>query len=174
MTERDVEEYKALRATIRERGSARPWAFLTGLSVWAAVVVATTLASLPLLSLIPLVVLAGTFEVVFLLHVGVERIGRYLDVFHEDRWEHTAMAFGAPLAGTGTDPLCTGLFLIAVVCNFIPVVVAGPVPAEVALLGPAHLIVAARLLLARRAAGRQRAADLDRFRLLLRERNHQQ
>jgi hypothetical protein len=173
MTERDVEEYKALRATIRQRGSARPWAFLTGVSVWAVLTFAATVTAVPLVSVIPLLLLAATFEVVFTLHVGIERIGRYLQVFHQDRWEQTAMAFGRPLAGTGTDPLFVYVFAIAAVCNFVPVLLAEPVRVELAVLGAAHLLFLVRLVAARRAAGRQRAADLERFRLLLGERDHQ-
>ena len=85
---------------------------------------------MPLAVVFPLLVLAGTFEAVFALHVGVERIGRYLQVFHDDAWEQTAMAFGPPLAGTGTDPLFAGLFGLATVCNFLPVLVGGSAPAE--------------------------------------------
>lgn len=173
MTERDVEEYKALRATIRQRGSARPWAFLTGLSAWAAVTMASTLTTLPLISLLPLLLLAATFEVVFALHAGVERIGRYLQVFHEDRWEQTAMAFGPPLARTGSDPLFVPLFFLATVCNFVPVLLAEPVPVELAVLGAVHLAFGLRLLIARKAAAGQRAADLARFRSLLGESDHQ-
>jgi len=87
MTERDVEEYRALRATIRQRGSSRPWAFLAGFSVWAVVSMGAILTSLPMVTILPLLLLAATFEVVFSLHVSVERIGRYLQVFHQDRWE---------------------------------------------------------------------------------------
>src|SRR5688572_17330474 len=105
MTDRELEEYKALRATIRQRGTARAWVFGAGLAAWATLALATTLVSLPLITVIPLLLLAATFEVVFGLHVAVERIGRYLQVFYEDRWEQTAMAFGAPMAGTRTDPL---------------------------------------------------------------------
>ena len=66
----------------------------------------------------PLLVLAGTFEAVFALHAGVERIGRYLQVFHDDTWEQTAMAFGPPLAEQ--EPiLFAGVFGLATVCNFL-------------------------------------------------------
>ena len=49
-----------------------------------------------------LLLLVATFEAVRTLHLGVERIGRYLQVFHEPeppapgdaRWEHVAMALG--------------------------------------------------------------------------------
>jgi hypothetical protein len=74
MTPRELEEYRALRATIRERGATRIWIFLAGLAAWSALVVATAaLAALPVATLLPLLILAGTFEAVFSLHTGVER-----------------------------------------------------------------------------------------------------
>src|SRR3954463_9411331 len=83
MTARESGEYRALRATIRARGTARVWVFVVGLSAWAALMVATTAVSgVPMVALVPLVVLAGTFEAVFALHIGVERIGRYIQVFY--------------------------------------------------------------------------------------------
>jgi hypothetical protein len=174
MTERDLEEYKALRATIRQRGSARPWVFLVGFSVWAIASMGATATSLPLMTVLPLLLLFATFEVVFSLHVGVERIGRYLQVFHDDRWEATAMAFGAPMAGTGTDPLFVFPFALAPLCNFVPVLLVEPVRVELVALAAVHLLFLVRIFVARRAAGNQRAADLDRFRLLLGQRNSQQ
>src|SRR3954465_15690792 len=44
MADRDVEEYKALRATIRQRGTARAWIFVAGLAAWAALTLATASA----------------------------------------------------------------------------------------------------------------------------------
>jgi hypothetical protein len=167
MTDHRDDEYRALRATIHVRGTARTCLFVAGLAVWAALVVTLlTVSAAPIAALYPLLLLAATFEAVFALHVGVERLGRYLQIFHEDRWELTAMAFGQPLAGTGADPLFAGLFGIAVVCNFLPVLVAGPAPPELLVLGLAHTIVLARLWVAKRAAARQRTADLERFRAL--------
>src|SRR5436853_7026190 len=79
------EEYRALRSTISQRGSAKIWIFIAGTLGWAALAMATAaLASLPVATFLPLLVLAVTFEAIFSLHVGVERIGRYLQVFHED------------------------------------------------------------------------------------------
>src|SRR5712692_1617958 len=75
MTSRELEEYRALRDTIRERSTARVWVFLAGLVAWAALTVATAaLAALPVATLLPLLILAAAFEAVFSLHVGVERI----------------------------------------------------------------------------------------------------
>ena len=169
MTERDLEGYKALRATIRQRGTARVCVFAAGFAAWAALTLATTLVSLPLLTVLPLLLLAAIFEAVFALHVGVERIGRYLQVFHEDRWEDTAMAFGAPLAGTGTDPLFVALFGLATLGNFVPVLLSEPVRVELAVIGGVHVLFIARLIVARHAAARQRDADLARFRQLRNE-----
>ncbi len=164
MTERDLQEYKALRATISQRGSVRTCAFVVGLAAWAVVSLSTALVSIPLVTVLPLVLLAGTFEAVFALHVGAERIGRYLQVFHEDRWEQTAMAFGAPLAGTGSDPLFAVFFGLATACNFVPVLLAEAVRVELAIIGGAHVLFIIRLVVARQVAARQRAADLQRFR----------
>ena len=73
------------------------------------------------------------------------------------------MAFGAPLAGTGTDPLFTVLFGLATMCNFVPVMLSEPVWVELAVIGGVHLLFIARLVVARHAASRQREADLARF-----------
>lgn len=164
MTDRERAEYQALRATIASRGTARIVLFATGLSVWAALSLTMLwMTPVPVATLFPLVALAGVFEAVFALHVGVERVGRYLQVFHEDTWENTAMAFGAPLAGTGSDPLFSLFFALATLCNFVPVAVAGPVASELAVLGLFHGALLVRIVMARRAASRQRAADLARF-----------
>ena len=167
MTDRELEEYTALRATISQRGSVRTCVLVAGLAAWALVSLATIFVSIPLITILPLVLLAGTFEAVFSLHVGVERIGRYLQVFCEDRWEQTAMAFGAPLAGTASDPLFTVLFGLAATCNFAPVMLAEPLVVDLAIIGGAHALFFIRLIVARQAAARQRAADLERFRSLL-------
>lgn len=170
MTERELEEYRALRATIRQRGTVRIGAFVAGFGLWAAVLVATTFVMVPLVTLVPLVLLAGTFEAVYSLHLAVERVGRYLQVFYEDQWEATAMAFGPPPAGTRTDPLFTLFFGLATLCNFIPVALAEPVRIELAVLGGAHAVFAARMVVARRAAARQRRAELARFQQMKAER----
>jgi hypothetical protein len=169
MTSRELEEYRALRDTIRDRGTARIWVFLAGIVAWGALTIATAaLAALPVATFLPLLVLAAAFEGVFGLHVGVERIGRYIQVFLEEPggnpgWEHTAMAFGPPLKGTRADPLFTAHFLIATVLNVVPALLAQPVPMEVAVVLGAHVLVIARIVHARRVATHQRAADLKRF-----------
>jgi len=163
------EEYRALRQTIAQRGTAKIWIVVAGFIGWAGLTMATAIwASLPVATFLPLLVLAVTFEALFSLHVGVERIGRYIQVFHEDTatgWEHTAMAFGRPLKGTGTDPLFVAHFVIAAVLNFVPALLVEPPPVqlEIAVVGGAHLLFIVRMFLARRSAGKQRAADLKRF-----------
>jgi hypothetical protein len=167
MNERQLEEYRALRATIRERGTARVWIFIVGLVAWASLTVATAaLATLPVATLLPLLVLAAAFEAVLSVHTGVERVGRYLQVFFEGEdpgWEHRVMAYGRMFPGGGSDPVFTGYFLTAAVFNFVPVLLAGAVPIEYTVVGTIHVLFMGRLLLARRHAGQQRKADLDRF-----------
>jgi hypothetical protein len=165
----DSAQYQELRATIRLRGTARIWLFFVGFTSWGALTTATAaLPWLPVGTLVPLLVLAAAFEAVLALHVGVERIGRYLQVFHDDHWEQTAMAFGPPLAGTGSDPLFVAFFALATMMNFVPVLAVGAVPIELLVIGAAHLLFLARLVGAHLAARRQRAADLARFQELKR------
>ncbi len=172
MTPREQEEYRALRATIRERGSMRIWVFLFGLIAWGALTLATAaLATLPVATFLPLLVLAGAFEAVFQLHVGVERIGRYLQVFFESDsggWEHAAMGFGPPHHGLRTDPLFTILFAFATLLNFVPAIIAEPVRLEFVVVGTVHLLFLVRLAIARRAAATQRSVELARFEQLKR------
>jgi hypothetical protein len=172
MTAREVEEYGALRATIRERGSVRLWLFVAVLVAWAAVTLATATLALPVATLLPLLLLAGGFEAIFQLHTGVERIGRYLQVFYGDadasapvrEWERTAMEYGRAFPG-GSDPLFTVFFFFATVINFVPVMLAVPEPQPIELIvaGAVHALFAGRLVIARRYSGRQRTLDLERF-----------
>lgn len=171
MTPTDVEEYKALRATIRERGTTRVWIVLAGTVGWAVTVLGTVaLAAPPAAIFIPLLILATTFEIAFALHTGVERIGRYIQVFFENDgtnpgWEHriTSFASGRRLPGT-TDPLFARSFWLAAVSNLIPAILIGPIPVEWAVLGLAHAAFIVRVATARRQAASQRASDLQRFR----------
>ena len=161
------DEYVAMRATIRERGTARmvllPLIFIG----WAGTAVATAaVITVAVSTLVPLLVLAAGFEAVFALHSNVERIGRYLQVFHEPKdeegWEHVAMTFGQRYPGTGPDPICGRLFVMATSVNFLPVALGGGVP-EIAVLAVLHLLFINRVRVARGLAVRQRAEDLERF-----------
>jgi hypothetical protein len=171
MTPTDFDEYNALRATIRERGTTRVWIVLIGTLGWAAVALASAaVAASPLLTLIPLLVLATTFEITFALHTGVERVGRYIQVFFEvpggmSGWEHRIMEFGRTgKRRLSTDPLFARGFLLGVVLNLVTAVATGPIAIEWAVLAITHALLAARVLMARREASGQRAADLARFR----------
>jgi hypothetical protein len=172
MTAREIEEYRALRDTIRERSTLRVWIVLAGLAAWGALTIATgALAELPVSTLLPLLILSTAFEIVFSLHTGVERIGRYVQVFFEsesaDRgWEHYAMAYGRQFPGSGPDPLFAAYFWAATVLNIVPAAVARPAPLEWAVVGTLHVMVIGRIALARRRAGHQRSQDLERFQKL--------
>ena len=172
MTAREQDEYSALRATIRERGTARVCIFVAGVAAWTAATIATAaLASSPIAALLPLLLLACVFEAIFALHVGVERIGRYLQVFHESavgdglkavpnandsvgngdpRWEHAAMAFGRPRGAASSDALFTVPFLLAALFNMAPALLLNPIRAELIFVGGAHVLFALRLVVARR------------------------
>lgn len=158
-------EYAAMRATIRERGTARmvlaPLIFIA----WAAAVIAATAAiAMALSTLVPLMVLAAGFEAIFALHTNVERIGRYLQAYHEDAggWEQVAMEFGRRFPGGGPDPLYGRLFVVAVSVNYLPAALAGT-PIEMGILAVLHFALLLRIRMARRAAAGQRAVDLERF-----------
>lgn len=167
-----IDEYRALRDTIRERGTTRLWIVLVGLALWASLTIVTfALAPFPAATILPLLVLAAGFEVVFSLHITVERIGRYIQVFHEAEpgWEHVAMAYGQRFPGGGLDPLFANFYRTAAVLNFLPAAFSRPQPAEVAIIAAIHALFVVRVEFARRQATRQRAIDLDRFRQLKRD-----
>lgn len=167
LTPRELEEYKALRKTIRQRGTARVWVVLAGLTAWGSLVLATAaVMPMPVATVLPLLILATTFEIVFALHTGVERIGRYIQVFLEDGsgWEHTAMTL--PTSRGKVDPLFANYFRIGAILNVVPAATARAVPVEWAFVGAIHLLFIVRVALARRQAGRQRASDLEHFQKL--------
>ena len=164
MTHHD-EEFAALRATIRERGTVRMVLLPLTLGVWAGAAVATMAAiQLPIAALLPLLVLAAGFESIYALHINVERIGRYIQVFHEPAggWEHVAMAFGQRFPGRGPDALFSTLFLMATALNYLPVALGGTMP-ELVAGGLLHLVLAIHIGTARRRASTQRQKDLERF-----------
>jgi hypothetical protein len=170
MTDRSAEEYAALRATIRERGTARVYILALGLAVWAALALAAVVLGIPpVATLIPLVVLAATFEGVYGLHVAVERIGRYLLVFHDDRWEQAAGVFGSPAGAPRVDPLFGTVFLLAALVNLVPLLATTPIVQELLIVGAAHAAFGARVLRARAAARRQRGVDTERFKQVRQE-----
>jgi hypothetical protein len=176
VTPREQEEYTALRATIRERGTARVWIFVVATLGWAALAIATAvLAPTPVATLVPLIVIAAAFEAVYALHVGVERIGRYIQVVYEGSdpsegadpsspgWEHAAMQFGAPKGAATVDPLFAVPFALASVLNLVPATLLNPTREEIVFVTAAHALFLLRLVRARALAKAQRAIDLARF-----------
>jgi len=169
-------EYEALRATIRQRGTARLCAVLVGLAAWGALAIALLIAELAgSITLVPFLVLAATFELNFFIHTGVERVGRYIQVFYEERtgspgWETAAMNYGStfpPARFGGLDPLFSVIFFSAAAVNFLSsLVVATPRPGWIAISLAAHLAFNYRIVRARQASAAQRATDLERFRKL--------
>lgn len=156
---------------------------------WAALALIVLLFSeAPFAVLLPLAVLIGGFEAIHALHVGVERIGRYLQVYYENpengpSWETTVTAVGPGLPGGGVDPLFTLLFAGASFVNIVPALggvlyrsAAGLPQAtrtELGVIGVLHLAFVIRVVRARGAAVRQRAVELETFRAIQSQvRNH--
>jgi hypothetical protein len=164
-TDKDA-EYQAMRATIRERGTLRmalvPFIF----AGWAGVAIATAaIITVAISTLVPLLVLAAGFETIFALHINVERIGRYIQVFHErsdDGWEHVAVLLGRKSPGSPSDPLFARLFVLSTSVNFFPAALGGE-PWEVAVVGACHLAFIYRVRKAQSFASAQRADDLRHF-----------
>lgn len=175
-----LEEFRALRATVRERGSVRVVVSLITFVSWAGLAVLLAHAGAgELLWLVPLLVLAVGFELIAGLHVGVERIGRYVRVFYETagtmpKWESAIALFGqTPSAGQPTvRPLLTREFGMATLLNALlavrPSLLLGqrPTSPETAFLLLAHLAYAGRLVQVGRRAARQRDLDEAAFRTI--------
>ncbi|HEY5619718.1 MAG TPA: hypothetical protein VIK60_17390 [Vicinamibacterales bacterium] len=147
-------------------------------AVWASLALVLFLfGQLAATSLLPLAVLVGGFEAIHALHVGSERIGRYLQVYYEaapdgPQWETTAMTVGPALPGGGVDPLFSVVFVLATAINLITALEPLPTWEEISVIGACHAAFVFRVVRARIAAARQRAVELESFRaLLLRERD---
>lgn len=165
-------EFQNLRQTITLRGTARMALLPFTMLGWALVAVLLLLfGDLPAAVIFPLAVLVGGYEAIHALHVGAERIGRYLQVYFEDasdapRWETTAMAVGPALPGGGIDPLFSVVFISATLANLIPAFTPEPTRPELAILLPLHLAFVVRIVRARGAAARQRAVELESYRAI--------
>jgi hypothetical protein len=166
-------EFRALRATIRERGTTRVVLVTVACVAWASLAAAIVLvAPLALLLVLPLIVLSAGFEVNVGMHLAIERIGRYLQVAFEEPdggWETATLEFARrfPLKG-GVDPLFFWVFGAAVGANFLCVLLTNAEPTDLGVVTVVHLAVLMRFVFARRFASAQRDADLVRFRELLR------
>jgi hypothetical protein len=138
---------------------------------WSAIACPLLFVSdLPVASLFSLAVLVGGFEAIHALHVGVERIGRYVQVYYESgedspQWETTAMAVGPALPGGGVDPLFTVVFASATILNLIPALLPTPLDyRELVVIGAVHVGFLVRLVRSRGAAARQRPVELESYR----------
>ena len=105
------------------------------------------------------------------LHVGAERIGRYLQVYYETlpdgpHWETAVMTVGPALPGGGIDPLFSVVFAGATVINLIPAVVRLPTAVELGVIVLLHATFVFRIVRARLAASRQRAVELESFKAM--------
>ncbi len=160
------DEYRAMRATIQQRGTARMLVLPLIFVGWAGTAVATAaVITVAVSTLVPLLVLVAGFETIFALHVNVERIGRYLQVFHEDDggWERVAMRFGQRFPAVGPDPLFSRLFVLSTSVNFLPAALGWENIPELVVLAILHILFINRIRLARSFAASQRAKDLERF-----------
>ena len=176
-----VEEYRALRATIRERGTLRLVIATFTFVAWAALAVAAAvLVSTPVLLLIPLLVLSAGFEAINSIHVSVERIGRFLQVYYEEptaglpAWETTITRHTVPAGpgGTPVDALFSGFFIVAAVLNLTPIALltAGSAeqiwagfPVELVVFGTLHAVFVLRVVQAWRTLGSLRQRELEAF-----------
>jgi hypothetical protein len=179
MTEQQLHEFRSLRDAVARRGQLRVALTVAGVGVWAVILTALVIAApYPTGAILPLTVLLTTFEAVRTLHVGAERIGRYLQVFYEEAdvppgfamtppaWERTAMAFGAAVPGAAGHPLFAPIFAIATLVNLLGVILAEPTPEELAFLSLPHLAFLAWLVRTDAAMRAQRPRELARFREL--------
>jgi hypothetical protein len=165
-------EFSVLRSTIASRGTVRMVLLPVTFIGWSLVASGMLLyGTLPVASLFSLAILVAGFEAIHALHVGVERIGRYVQVYYESggdgpQWETTAMMIGPALPGGGIDPLFTVLFVCATIVNLIPALVPGAEGIELIVLGVFHAGFLVRLVRARGAAARQRAVELESYRAI--------
>jgi hypothetical protein len=180
-----LEEFRALRATIRDRAIARVILLAISWVGWAAIATAIMLVlpATPLLAL-PLVVVLAAFEVNLGTVRAAEGIADYLRVVFEERravpgWEtaSAALARGRPAAA---DPLFFWIFVAVLCANYLCVVVAVGETADpsarvredsldLAVATVLHAAVLLRFVLARRGLVNGRAGGLERLRTAIRE-----
>jgi hypothetical protein len=176
-----LEEFRALRATIRERTTARVLIVVVAFVGWSALALAVMLVvPAPLLLLVPLVLLLAGFEANLKIVRATDLMATYLRVtFEENRgipgWETASANLARRGRGTREDPLFLWLFVALVGASYLCVVLAIGETAEtsarnrqdaldLALVTASHVAVAARFVLAGRGLRAARRADRDRFR----------
>lgn len=163
-------EYAELRRTIAVRGTVRLILGPATVAAWAVVAMSARYGDPRVQILLPLLSLAAGFEGIRALHIGVERVGRYLQVFYEGpsglpAWEHVAMEAAPRIRGLRLSPLFAPLFALATLANAALAWDPLGLPLTVFWAG-CHAAFLVRILLVTRACRHQRAADLEHFRAL--------
>jgi hypothetical protein len=170
-----LEEFRQLRTTIRERSTARVVvSFITFVSWGALALVVRHSDESMAYGLVPLVVLVTGFELVFSLHVGVERIGRYLTVFYEaspgmPKWETAIAAFGRTVVRGQTQPhvLLASEFIVTTGINLVLAVEFDrSVLAQDIAMAVFHVAFIGRVVRAVRQSSRQRETDAAALRAI--------
>jgi hypothetical protein len=165
-------EFTVLRQTIAIRGTARMVIVPVTCLGWALLTVLLLLyGGPPFGSLVSLAVLIGGFEAVHALHVGAERIGRYLQVYYEalpdgPRWETAVMTVGPALPGGGIDPLFSVVFTGVAMINMVPALLPPVTRIELGVVAVLHAGFIFRVVRARLAASKQRAVELESFKAM--------
>jgi hypothetical protein len=164
-------EFAVLRQTIALRGTVRMALVPFTLLGWALLTLLLVFNAPPLATIVSLLVLVGGFEAVHALHVGAERIGRYVQVYYEahsngPRWETAVMTVGPALPGGGIDPLFSAVFVGATLVNMTPLLAVAPTRLELGVVGLLHFGFFFRIVRARLAAARQRAVELESFKAM--------
>ena len=179
-----LEEFRALRAAIRERTIARVVFLAVAWAGWAALATAIMLVlpAVPLLAL-PLVVLLAAYEVNLGTVRGTERIGAYLRLVFEERravpgWETASADLARRYPATAGDPLFFWVFVAVICANYLCVVIAAGETADpstrvredsldLALVTALHGAVLLRFVQGRRALSKARVRELERVRTVL-------
>ena len=176
-----LEEFRALRAAIRERTSARLLFLAIAWVGWASLATAIMLVlpAVPLLVL-PLVVLLAAFEVNLAIVRGAEHIAAYLRLAFEERravpgWETASADLARRYPKSDADPAFFWPFVAVLGANYLCVVLAVGETADpaihvredsldLALVTALHAAVLVRFVLGRRwlVGGRER--ELQRLR----------
>jgi hypothetical protein len=180
-----LEEFRALRAVIRERAIARVLVLTMAWVGWAALATAIMLVvPSPLLLTVPLVVLLAAFEVNLGIVRAADRVGNYLRVVFEERrgvsgWETVSADMATHYPATAGDPVFFWVFVAVLCANYVCVLIAIPETTDplarsredsldLALITALHIAVLLRFVLARRALRSGRAGDIERLRSLTR------
>ena len=176
-----LEEFRALRASVRERAIARVLLLAMTWLGWAALATAIMLVvPAPLLLTVPLVVLLAAFEVNLGTVRAAERVSNYLRVVFEERrgvsgWETASADLAGQYPSSVGDPLFMWVFVAVLCANYLCVVIAIPETTDptarsredsldLAVVTTLHLALVLRFVLARRSLHAGRTIELERLR----------